>query len=198
MSGASLSLQGNDPLTLLNAPPSAGAASTWPASTGKLANVTHRTSKFTFHLTTPTPAIPLAPSRNTPLPSHLPTPPAPFGSRDELIARNKALVAALTRAARANGAHDALQSFRTLSAAFQKGEVASMAFFGQFRQLFGEEVCSALFPELVLLLPDRTKREELARIYEAFDRSRPLHAATLRAAKNSGWGVRGGGGRVGR
>ena len=68
-----LSLQGNDPLTLVNAPTSAGATSTWPAHEGKLANATHRTSKFTFNLTTPTPALPLVPSRNTPLPSHLPT-----------------------------------------------------------------------------------------------------------------------------
>ena len=68
-----LSLQGNDPLSLVNAPASAGAISTWPAPSGKLTNVAHRTSKSISNLTTHTPALPLVPSRNTPLPSHLPT-----------------------------------------------------------------------------------------------------------------------------
>ena len=123
--------------------------------------------------------------------------------RDELIARNKALMAALSQAARVGGNADALTTFRTLSQAFQKGELTSMAYFSQFRQLFGEAVTAAHFPELVLLLPDQLKREELVRIYDAFDRSRPLHAGRAaahvplsqrggqvpkRGAMGSGWG----------
>ena len=99
--------------------------------------------------------------------------------RDELIARNKALMAALSHAARVGGNADALTTFRTLSQAFQKGEITSMTYFSGFRELFGEAVTAAHFPELVLLLPDQLKREELVRIYDAFDRSRPLHYVSL-------------------
>ena len=94
--------------------------------------------------------------------------------RDELIARNKLLMVGLQAAAKRNGTPDALGSFRTLSANFQRGEVTAMAYFRQFSQLFGEETTHSLFPELVLLLPDQQKREELSRVFDAFDRSRPL------------------------
>ena len=94
--------------------------------------------------------------------------------RDELILRNKLLASGLQAAAKRNGSHDAVADFRTLSGAFQRGEVTSMAYFKQFNGLFGDETTHALFPELVLLLPDQAKREELSRVFDAFDRSRPL------------------------
>jgi hypothetical protein len=71
-----------------------------------------------------------------------------YCARRRLIARNKALMAALGSAARANGADDALNQFRTLSGTFQKGQVTSMAYFTQFRSLFGEDATSTYFPEV--------------------------------------------------
>jgi len=55
-------------------------------------------------------------------------------------------------------------------------QVSSMAYFSQFLEIFGDATSRKLFPELVLLLPDQAKREELARVYEAFERSQPLGA----------------------
>ena len=101
--------------------------------------------------------------------------------RDELILRNKLLMSGLQAAAKRNGSHDAVADFRTLSGAFQRGEVTSMAYFKQFNGLFGDETTHALFPELVLLLPDQAKREELSRVFDAFDRSRPLLGQQVRA-----------------
>ena len=94
--------------------------------------------------------------------------------RDELISRNKLLMVGLQAAAKRNGTPDAVSGFRALSANFQRGDVTAMAYFRQFSNLFGEETTHSLFPELVLLLPDQQKREELSRVFDAFDRSRPL------------------------
>ena len=63
-----------------------------------------------------------------------------------------------------------------------------MAYFGQFRNLFGVPVTQRLFPELVLLLPDQTKREELSKRCEITDRlvnelRGKLESSLLRAQK---------------
>ena len=52
----------------------------------------------------------------------------------------------------------------------------------QFRDIFGDATSRTFFPELVLLLPDQVKREELARVYEAFERSQPLGKASAASA----------------
>ena len=93
-------------------------------------------------------------------------------NREELVMRNKMLIAGLSGAARANGTPDAVVHFRELSAAFQRGEVTSMAYVKHFRELFGKDTTARLFPELILLLPDEVKREELSRVFDALDRSR--------------------------
>ena len=106
--------------------------------------------------------------------------------RDELIARNKVLMKALHAAAARHGVPDAMLDFRQISASFQRGELTSMAYFGKFRGLFGEHAMRAHLPELILLLPDQAKREELAKILDAFDRAVPLHAAVTHAPRSGG------------
>ena len=92
-------------------------------------------------------------------------------NRDELIARNKALMAALAASARRSGHETAVADFRGLSAGFQRGEVSSFAYLKQFRELFGDDASRRLFPELVLLMPDQQKRSELAKVDDVVERT---------------------------
>ena len=119
--------------------------------------------------------------------------------RDELIARNKVMMGALAQAALQQGLPEAVADFRALSGRFQRGEVTSFAYFKQFQTLFGDATTRRVFPELVLLLPDQAKREELAKVFEAFDRSQPLlgqQPQPQAVGRNHGPGVATFGGRA--
>jgi hypothetical protein len=77
--------------------------------------------------------------------------------------------------------------------------VTSFAYFKQFQTLFGDATTRRVFPELVLLLPDQAKREELAKVFEAFDRSQPLlgqQPQPQAVGRNHGPGVATFGGRA--
>ena len=57
-----------------------------------------------------------------------------------------------------------------MSITFQKGQLTSMAYLGAFRQLFGDSLSRALFPEVMALLPDESKRVELKACFDVFVR----------------------------
>ena len=71
-------------------------------------------------------------------------------------------MAGLAQAARTTGHPDGLGAFKVLSGAFQRGDVSADDYLAQFRALFGEVAARSLFPELVLLLPDASKRDALS------------------------------------
>ena len=117
-------------------------------------------------------------------------------SREELVARNRALMANLRQLSeelQAAGQPDRMQGFKQISMSYQKGQVSSMAYFSSFRQLFGADASRSLFPELVLLLPDAAKRAELTDCYTAFSRQQPQPKAAPQPQPQ--WGGRGAGGR---
>ena len=63
---------------------------------------------------------------------------------------------------------DGMRTFRTMSAAFQKGQLDSRTFLDKFDALFGERATLTLFPELVSLMPVPEKRAELTRCFDDF------------------------------
>ncbi|KAL1506898.1 hypothetical protein AB1Y20_007763 [Prymnesium parvum] len=109
---------------------------------------------------------------------------APPANREELLVRNKALMASLSQVAAELNKPTAMVDFKKCSLAFQKGELSSPAYLQTFRQTFGDTASRLYFSELLLLLPDEGKRVELQRCFDAFNRTTP--AATT-APSSSTW-----------
>ena len=60
---------------------------------------------------------------------------------------------------------EGLGLFRAVSGRYQRSELSSVAYFAEFRGIFGEVALHRIFPEVLLLLPDQQKRTEVARCF---------------------------------
>ena len=56
--------------------------------------------------------------------------------------------------------------FKEISGKFRSGQIGSAAYFSQCKELIEESKISQIFPELLSLLPDIEKQQELYRLQE--------------------------------
>merc|ERR1712216_260717 len=86
-------------------------------------------------------------------------------SKDELVRRNKLLMASLLDALTSSG-RDAttMQDFKAASANF-RGQLDAAGYLAAFQRIFGEEATMRFFPELAKLMPNPAKRGELLQVF---------------------------------
>eukprot|EP00299_Pterocystis_sp_00344_P017108 c8581_g1_i1.p1 GENE.c8581_g1_i1~~c8581_g1_i1.p1 ORF type:complete len:590 (+),score=100.65 c8581_g1_i1:35-1804(+) len=128
----------------------------------------------------PTPLTsPTSTSPSPPVPSPRPAPVLPVipdepQSQEELVSRNRKLVADMTACLK--GDQQKFTEFRSISADFKNGKISSVEYYQHFTEMMGPEGVE-LFPELIALLPDRSKRENLIQAMNAAIIA--AHAASL-------------------
>lgn len=81
-----------------------------------------------------------------------------------------------------------MAQFKKSSIAFQRGDLDCKVYLTTFRQTFGDVASRLYFSELLLLLPDEGKREELQNCYDEFNHrcAAPL-AVSQSSAPPSTW-----------
>jgi len=89
--------------------------------------------------------------------------------REELLRRNKALMARLVEELRAEGrSTELLADFKRASACLQRGELGPAAYLASFVRIFGDEATLRLFGEVVELMPHAETRAELFQTFGIF------------------------------
>jgi len=83
-------------------------------------------------------------------------------NQNELEERNKKLVQQIQSILNNDKKY---ASFKSMSVDFKHGKIEANVYYTKFITLFGKEKSEEVFDELIALLPDPTKREELAQIH---------------------------------
>jgi len=116
-------------------------------------------------------------------------------SREELIARNKVLLNILRQASdelRHGNEPDAMREFKRVSAEFQKGQLDGQSYLSAFRSLFGDATTLRVFPEVIALLPDSSKRADLSVCFDTFQLQPRPFSGSAPVAPQGEWARRSG------
>ncbi|KAF2073186.1 hypothetical protein CYY_005503 [Polysphondylium violaceum] len=106
-------------------------------------------------------------------------------NQNELEERNKKLVQQIQSILNNDKKY---ASFKTMSVDFKHGKIEANVYYTKFISLFGKEKSEEVFDELIALLPDPTKREELSQIHNYMK-----HVEEQYPSLSSGGGSVGGG-----
>ena len=89
---------------------------------------------------------------------------AKYSSPADFQERNFALITTITDLLGAKSLE--FKTFKEISGKFRNGQIGSSAYFTQCKELIEEGKFSKIFPELLSLLPDIEKQQELFRLYQ--------------------------------
>lgn len=86
----------------------------------------------------------------------------PYVPPVNFAARNAQLIASIKKAI--NNSEPAFADFKKVSMQYRQGEISAQAYYSDFNRICGPEA-ARIFPELVALLPDSGKQEQLLQVY---------------------------------
>lgn len=100
--------------------------------------------------------------------------------------RNQMLITNVRDALENNS--DRFTEFKTMSSQFRQGSVSATQYYEKCRELFGQSKFSQIFPELLVLLPDIRRQEELLAAHNVYQKQEHAHVLNIsRSSRAAPW-----------
>ncbi|OWF56534.1 E3 ubiquitin-protein ligase ZNF598-like [Mizuhopecten yessoensis] len=86
-------------------------------------------------------------------------------------------------------AHDDFDKFKTWAGDFRNGKMLAASYYDKCERLLGKKDFTSIFPELLALLPDIDKQQELLSIYSSVESAKPCDKHRGGQGRKGGWEV---------